>query len=229
MPEDDPLHDLHARLTAEAAEEEFVIDDRAIRELHVGLMEALYYQDVLFSKSPDRDWVSSYKALHTMIRFVQAHDQWRDASRPLVLLESALHDLEHGQLGAMLRPRPRAVDGGPSGSWHLTMLRGYTAGVMGGLMKHNDMSRNEAAEWVSKKLRRAGRWVAPNTVIYWRRNALNHKRSPDLHDAYRTVIDAAAWTSDAPLACAEQLVAKLIALHRKRRANPLCAPPGSWC
>ena len=93
-------------------------------------MEALYYQDVLFAKSADRDRVSSYQsAAHGDPLFTGAH-KWRDASRPLVLLESALYDLEHGHVPAMLRPRD-VGDGHPA-SWHQTKLRGYAAGSWAG-------------------------------------------------------------------------------------------------
>ena len=212
MPEDNPLRAFHDRLIAEAAEEEFPIDEQAARDLHVGLMEALYYRDVLFAKSADRDRASSHQALHTVIRFLQAHEKWRDASRPLVILESSLHDLEFGHVAVMLRHRN--VGGGNPVSWYQTMHRGHAAGIVGGLMKYARMPRNQAAERVSKKLSDAGYRVAPSTIIDWRQDALDSKKNPILHDAYRTIIDKADWSE--PLACAEQLIAKLISLYPQK-------------
>lgn len=124
-----------------------------------------------------------------MIRFVQKHPELLKASRSLVRIRSALHDLEHGHVAAMLRPRD--VAGGPPVSWYQNQLRGYAAGVMGELMKHAGMRRGEAAAWVSKRLGATGRAVKPGTVISWRQHALNSKSNADLHDAYRTF----AWVA----------------------------------
>ena len=60
----------------------------------------------------------------------------------------------------------------------------------------------------------AGHDVAVNTIIDWRKNALDHKKYPDLYRAYCTVIDLTEWS--APLPCAEKLVAQLIKLHAQK-------------
>src|SRR4051812_1445589 len=153
MPDDDPLPALRARLAAEAAAEDLPIQDRAVRELHAGLREALYFYDVMFAEHEARDRVSCYRALEVVIGFLQAHDKLRDPSLPLVRLLSALDDLEEGHQPAMLRPR-NAARGRPVSRQEAT-YRGYAAGIVEGLKKHAKMHIPEAAKWVSKRLRAA--------------------------------------------------------------------------
>ena len=103
MAEDDPLHALHAKLVADeaAAEELLLFHVRTLRELRDGLMEANRSRG---GKSAVWDRVAVHQALHATNRFLRAHDM-QDLSSPLVLLEGALLDLEHGLIPAMLRPR----------------------------------------------------------------------------------------------------------------------------
>jgi hypothetical protein len=204
------LHALRARLADEAAETEFLIDVQAIRDLDAGLREAVSYLDLLVG-SADRDRLSAHKALDTIVRFLHAHDRWRPAALPLARLEAALRDLQNGHVAAMLHPRD--IRGRPV-SWHETTLRGYAAGIMGGLMKHAAMSKDQAAKWVSKRLRIAGYEVATDTVIDWRKKALNHKRNPDLHRAYCAVLGEPDWSTPVPYA--ERLVAQIIRLHPQK-------------
>jgi hypothetical protein len=205
-----PFTDLHAGLVAAAAEEEFVIDAQAVRELDAGLIEALVHRDTL-ADSAYRDRYSALQALSAVIRFLQAHDKWRTASRPLAQLQAALRDLDNGHQAAMLRPAP--VEHRPV-SWYETTLRGYAAAIMGGLMKHARMPKREAAEWVSRRLDSAGQDVAPGTVVDWRKRALDHKAHPELHRAYCTVLGKPDWSK--PLACAERLAANLIGLQPQK-------------
>jgi hypothetical protein len=208
---ENPFETLHAGLVAAAAEEEFVIDAQAVRELDAGLIEASVYRDTL-ADSAFRDRYSTLQALNAVIRFLQAHDKWRAASLPLAQLQAALQDLDNGHQAAMLRPAP--VKYGRPVSWYETTLRGYAGAIMGGLIKHARMPKREAAEWVSRRLGSAGLEVAPGTVVDWRKRALNHKANPELHRAYCIVLGKPDWSQ--PLACAEQLAAKLIALQPQK-------------
>lgn len=210
MPEN-TLHALRARLAAEAAEAEFVIDVQAIRDLDAGLREALSYLDLL-ADSADRDRLSAHKALDTLVRFLLAHDRWQPAALPLARLEAALRDLENGHLAAMLRPAP--VEKGRPVSWYETRLRGYAAAIMGGLIKYARMPKQAAAEWVSRRLGAAGHGVAPNTVVDWRKRALDHKGNPELHRVYCIVLAKPDWSQ--PLAYAELLAANLIVLQPQK-------------
>jgi hypothetical protein len=99
-------------------------------------------------------------------------------------------------------------------------------------MKYAHVSRPEAAEWVSEKLRKAGYEVAPDTLIRWRQSAISPgaPRTPkrtdnaielekEIHRAYRVVIDAPDWTGE-PRAYAEQLITRLIYLHPQKEVLP---------
>jgi hypothetical protein len=210
MPEN-RLHALRAKLAAEAADTEFLIDVQAIRDLDAGLREAVLHHDLL-ADGADRDRLSAHKALEAVIHFLQAHDRWRPATIPLAGLKAALRDLEDGHLAAMLRPRD--VGAGRPASWYETTLRGYAAGIMDGLMKHSGMSKSQAAEWVSKKLSAAKHEVATGTVIDWRKQTRNHKRNPDKHKAYCAVLGQPGWSTPVPYA--EQLVAQLTRLRPQK-------------
>lgn len=183
MSEDDPLQSLRARL-AEATRDELLelllFYERALLELHDGLMEAARSRR---GKSAACDRASAHQALHAMNRFLHAYDM-QDLSSPLVLLEGALLDLEHGLTPAIFT----ACADGDRKPPRSKQLRGYAAGIMGGLMKHAGMSRRRAEEWVSKKLHAAGHEVAPLTVRDWRQDALNNT-TPELYEAYCTLHD----------------------------------------
>ena len=173
MSEDEPHA---ARPAAETDEEEFSVSTQAAQELCDGLLEALALYSPAnepLTGSETRDWACS--ALSVIISFIGAHDELGEASLPLLLLRRALYDLDNGHQAAMLRPR--AAGNRPKSSLK-TRLRVYAAGIVGGLMKHTDMTRNQAAEYVSKKLRAAGHEVASGTVIDWRRDVLSQQKSP---------------------------------------------------
>jgi hypothetical protein len=210
MLDNNPFISLRAGLAAAAEDEEFLIYDKAIRDLDAELIEALLVRDSL-ADSEHRDRYSAQRALAAVVRFLQAHPRWRAASIPLVQLQSALRDLDNGHVAPVLRPQDTT---GRPVSWSDTTLKGYAAGIMGGLMKHATMPVAQAADWVSKRLQKAGHDVAAGTVIDWRKNALNHKRNPDLHRAYGVVIGQPDWS--APLQCAELLIGRLIELHPQK-------------
>lgn len=213
---------LKAELAAAAAEKEFIIDERAVRELDAGLTEALVYRDMpALADSPSHDRLVSLQALNTVIRFLQAHDQWRAGSAPLALIQAALLDLGKGHVSPMLRPVP--VERGRPVSGHETRLRGFAAGIMEGLMKHAHITGSQAAEWVSKRLSAAGSAVAPGTVISWRKDAMKRKANPEQHQAYSSMLAEAGWSD--PHACAERLVAGLIALQTQKGGKPPFSPP----
>ena len=194
-----------------AAAENAEFSHKSLRELDAELTEALEYRNWL-RDSECRDRYSAQRALMAVVRLLEAHDGWRPLALPLTQLLGAVRDLENGYVAPMLRPVVTAS--GRPVSWYETTLKGYAAGIMGGLMKHARMQKAEAAGWLSKTLGGAGHDVAVNTIIDWRKNALDHKKYPDLYRAYCTVIDLTEWS--APLPCAEKLVAQLIKLHAQK-------------
>jgi hypothetical protein len=82
---------------------------------------------------------------------------------------------------------------------------------MGGLMHHAAMPKEQAAQWVSKRLRVAGHNVAATTITEWRTHANNYRRFPALNRAYNVCLRHPDWPAN-PLARAEALVAQLISL-----------------
>jgi hypothetical protein len=201
-----PLFALREGLIAEANEEDYAIDGEAIRKLAAGLKEAVAYQGLPVDR---RDWWAGQRALLAVIKFLQSHDRLKAGATPLVNLQAALLDLDNGHVAPLLRPRP--VAGGRPTSLNEANRRGYAAGIMGGLMHHAAMPKEQAAQWVSKRLRAAGHDVAATTITEWRTQANNYRRFPALSRAYGVCLRQADWSAD-PLARAEALAVKLISL-----------------
>lgn len=184
----------------------------ALERLDAGLREVDAVRNLL-ADSEFRDRKAARMALNACIGFIAISKEWRTGTglTMLVVLEAALRDLDNGYVAPMLRARHDSK-GRPRSRLN-AFLHGQAAGIMGGLMKYADMSKDDAAKWVAKKLTTAGRAIAVEMVIDWRKNALNHKNL-DMHRQYAAALDATGW--DNPVVCAEYLTERLLTLFLQK-------------
>jgi hypothetical protein len=154
------------------------------------------------------DRLAARVAVQGLMNFVSACPAWYRDNCQLVLfdLASALEELEGGYVAPMLQKKK--LGRGGVLLKRRSRFRGYLAAVMGGLMKHAGMKKEDASQWVAKRFGKAGYTFTHTSVENWRKEALEVPTS-DLAAAYSRSIDYPLWQPE-PIAYAERLTRDLI-------------------
>jgi hypothetical protein len=163
----------------------------ALKALDEALQQAALIREE--SSFATRDRLAAVAALDGCINFISAHEPWfaADRARPLIELAVALLGLDNNSIEPIVQPQNRKA--GEPVSEYADSFRGYAAAIMGGLMEHAGMGKDQAGAWVASRLKKRGyKNLTGIKIANWRKKAREDSNS-FLGRRYAVVLGSPHW------------------------------------